>query len=157
MLKECVIDLGAIPKLPFAEAVVKKHVGNGVVKIELRPDDNLYINGKRYDLFWTEKQKNGSVSGHELRAELEESGGLLNINVLRLLFEHPEMYPEHWKKDEEDNGLHVIFLDSIFSGYPKKDSLCVSSAGWNVDRVLAYYQGLDDDYGPDEPALRLVA
>ena len=85
------VDLGAAPRLPFDTAEVVKHEGEGVVEIELRSDDNLYIDGKKVVLYLSEGQKGDKrIVGHELRQELESGEQvLLNSNVLDYLYHHP--------------------------------------------------------------------
>ena len=62
------IDLAKPPQLPFKGAEVVKHEGKGVVKLELRSDDNLYIDGKKVVLHLSERQMGDkAVVGHELR------------------------------------------------------------------------------------------
>ena len=59
----------------------------GFVEIELRPDDNLYIDGKKVVLNLSERQMNNNrVVAHELRMELAGGKqGLLNCNVMDCL------------------------------------------------------------------------
>ena len=82
------IDIGASLQLPFDGAEVFKHDGTGIVEIELRSDDNLYVDGKKVKLFLSEMQKgNKEIVGHELCQEFENGEQvLLNNNVLDL---HP--------------------------------------------------------------------
>ncbi|PCI30344.1 hypothetical protein COB55_00045 [Candidatus Wolfebacteria bacterium] len=140
------IDLGKSPRLPFDGAEVVTHEGTGVVDIELRSDDNLYLDGKKVELFLSEKQTGDSVVvGNELRKELE--GGkkvLLNSNVLDYIYDHPELYPEHWKKDE--NGYtryNIFFWGSIFR---KKGDLCACYLYWDDGALNRNEHWLKNDW-----------
>ena len=142
------IDLATSPRFPFEGAKVVKHEGEGVVKIELRSDDNLYIDGKKVVLDLSERQMGDKrVVGHELRQELE-SGELvvLNSNALDYIFDHPELYPEHWKNNGEGEPLLVFFWGSLFSG-PSGGGLCVRCLCWGGGGLGRFYRWLD--YGWD--------
>ncbi len=56
----------------------------------------LKFNSAKISLYPSEKQKNGSISGHDLRKELSGKP-VMNANVLDYLFAHPELIPEEWK------------------------------------------------------------
>jgi hypothetical protein len=120
------IDLAKAPRLPFDGAEVFKHEGKGVVEIELCSNDNLYIDGKKVVLHLSERQMGDKrIIGHELRKELENGTQvLLNSNVLDYLYDHPELFPEHWKKDESGEIRYIFFWGSIFRG-PSDGDLCV--------------------------------
>ena len=125
-------DLAAPPRLPFDNAEEVKHVGKGVVEIELRSDDNLYIDGKKVVLPLSERQMdNKRIVGNELRQELEDGTQvLLNSNVLDYLYDHPELFPEHWKKNERDETLYIFFWGSIFRN-PSNGDLYVRYLYWD--------------------------
>ena len=127
-------------------AEVVKHEGRGRVSLELR-DDNLYLDGKKVELFLSERQKGENrVVGHELRVELE--GGeriLLNSNVLDYIFDHPELFPEHWKKDENGDTRYIFFWGSIFRG-PSDGRLFVRCLCWVDDGLSRHYGWLAFDW-----------
>mgnify|MGYP006893377473 CR=1 FL=1 len=126
------IDLGAPARLPFDVAEVVKHDGKGVVEIELRSDDNLYIDGKKVELFLSERQMGDKrIVGHELRKELENGEQvLLNSNVLDYLYDHPELFPKHWKKKNKNGEIQYIFFwGSVFRD-PSDGGLCVRYLSW---------------------------
>lgn len=127
------VDLAKAPRLPFDKAEVVKHEGKGVVEIELRSDDNLYIDGKKVVLHLSERQMGDRVVlGDELRKELEDGTlVLLNSNVLDYLYDHPELFPEHWKKHGHGETLLIFFWGSIFL-HPSSDRLSVRCLGWDV-------------------------
>jgi len=139
------IDLGKAPQLPFDNAEVVKHEseinGKKVVEIELRSDDQLYIDGKKVVLHLSERQMGDKrIVGHELREELESGEQvLLNSNVLDYLYDHPELFPEHWKKDENDETRYIFFWGSIFR-LPSFGNLFVRGLYWSDG-------GLDRRYG----------
>ncbi len=125
------IDLAKTPRLPFDNAEVVKHEGKGIVEIELRSDDNLYIDGKKVVLHLSKRQMGDKrVQGHELRKELEDGTQvLLNSNVLDYLFDHPELFPEHWKKNEQGETLYIFFWGNIFRS-PSHGNLYVRCLCW---------------------------
>ena len=110
------IDLAKSPRLPFdgADEVVKHDStinGKNVVEIELRSDDNLYVDRMKIILHLSE----GLMSCdryrgcYELRQELKNGElVLLNNNILDKISDHPEMFPEHWKRDEYGNIRTII-------------------------------------------------
>jgi len=116
MVTKHTVDLGAPPRPPFDGAEVVKHEGDGVVEIELRSDDNLYIDDKKVELFLSERQKGDKwIVGQELHRELEDGEQVfLNSNVLDYIYEHPELFPEHCKKDENGDTRYIFFWGSIF-------------------------------------------
>lgn len=107
------VDLATPPRLPFETAEVIRHEGSGVVEIELRSDDNLYIDGKKVVLHLSERQKGDKgIVGYELRQEIESGERvLLNSNVKDYLYGHPELFPKHWKKNQNS---YIFFWGSIF-------------------------------------------
>ena len=156
------IDLAVSPGLPFDGAEVVKHIGeiNGknVVEIELRSDDNLYIDGKKVVLHLSERQiGNKTVVGHELRKELESGERvLLNSNVLDYLYDHPELFPEHWKKDGSRETRYIHFWGSVFRD-PSGVSLCVRYLYWGVGGLYRYYGWLDRGWVRRDPAASLAS
>ena len=140
-----VIDLGSPARLPFDGAVLEVHRGAGIVKLERRGDD-LCLNGKPLGLFFSRKQKNGKmVEGHTLRKELEKRGGNVSAKVLDYLVEHPELYPENWKKDSQ------VFWDDIFRD-PSDGDLCVRCGCWSEGKVISSYRWLDGAWLVNLPA-----
>lgn len=150
MKKECgatqgkyTVDLGQTPRLPFGGAEVVKHEGQGFVEIELRPDDNLYIDGKKVVLNLSERQMNNNrVVAHELRMELAGGKqGLLNCNVMDCLLRYPELFPKHWKKDENGENRHIFFWGSIFQA--ARNTLFVRYLYWSAAGLVGRYLWLD--------------
>src|SRR3989344_1801838 len=124
-----VIDCHADPTIPYKGWTVQEHLKQGQMKLELRPDGELYLNAKKVVLHLSEAQQDGKVvEGHKLHTELlenEDEDTILNANVLDYLLAHPELIPESWKKDAEGRTLYVFFHGTTFrdsDGY-----LCVRS------------------------------
>lgn len=157
-----IINLAKPPRLPFRNAVLVKHDskinGKSVVKIELRSDDNLYLDGKKIVLHLSKRQMGEKVvKGHELREELE-SGELvlLNSNVLDYIYDHPELFPEHWKKDENGGTRFIFFWGSIFQRRSEVD-LYIHSAYWSDDHLECDYACLDYNWFHDNPSVSLAS
>jgi hypothetical protein len=152
------VDLGVPPRLPFNGAEVVKHEGTGVVEIELRSDDNLYVDGKKVELFLSERQKgNKRIVGHELRQELESGEKvLLNSNVLDYLYDHPELYPEHWKQDEKGDTRYIFFWGSSFR-HSALGNLCTRSLFWVSGGLHRYYHWLGYDWDRQYPSASVAS
>lgn len=147
---EALIDLSVPCKLPFNGAERVSPAKSGIVKLERRGDD-LYIDGKKIELFLSAGQKGDSyIVGHDLRKELEARGGNLSGSVLDHLEAHPELWPESWKKDSQGNTIYVFFWDDIFrysDGY-----LYVRYGYWRGGRVVSNYNWLDNNWNGNNPA-----
>jgi len=152
------IDLAKAPTLPFNGAEVTKHEGKGVVEIELRSDDNLYIDSKKIVLHLSERQKgDGRIQGHELRKELEDGSlVILNSNVLDYLYDHPELFPEHWKKDENGETRSIYFWGSIFRD-PSDGNLCVRCLYWDDSGPYRDHGWLDVDWSRQGPSASVAS
>jgi hypothetical protein len=150
------IDFAKLPKLSFKGAKVTKHEGKGRVIIELRSDDNLYIDGKKVVLYLSEHQKGkNTISGHRLRKELEKQGQiLLNSNVLDYLFDHPELFPEHWKEDEKGEIRCIFFWGSILR-HPSDGSLYVRYFYWEAGNLYQNEKFLGNGWDCQCPAVTL--
>ena len=157
-VKQHTVDLGVPPQLPFGGAEVVKHGGRGVVGIELRSDDNLYLDGKKVEIFLSERQKGDNrIVGHELRQELKSGEQvLLNSNVLDYLYDHPELFPEHWKKDENGETQYIFFWGSIFR-HPLYGRLYVRFLCWDVGRLIRDYRWLDRDWARQAPSVSIAS
>ncbi len=150
------IDLSSPCRLPFSGAEVEIHRGEGVVKLEKRGDD-LYLDGKKITLFLSEEQKGtGRIVGHPLRKKLEVRGGNVSAKVLDHLEDHPELWLESWKKNEDGETLYVFFWGDIFRN-PSYGSLYVRFGYWRVGRVLSSYHWLDDGWRSFNPAASLAS
>lgn len=142
---EHTIDFSVPCRLPFDGAECVSPAKSGVDKLELR-DDNLYLNGKKIELVLSNKQKgSGVIVGHKLSIEREKLGGNLSAKILDYLEEHPELWPESWKKDVDDNIIYIYFWYDIFRD-PVDDALCVRYGYWDGGKVVSSYSWLDDDW-----------
>lgn len=152
------VDLGKSPRLPFDTAEVVKHEGEGIVEIELRSDDNLYVDDKLVSLFLSEKQKgDGRIVGTELRVELEDGDQvLLNSNVLGYLCDHPKLFPEHWKKDENGDIRYIYFWGSIFRD-PSNGLFYVRYLFWYGGEPALDYGWLDDGWHRQNPSASVAS
>lgn len=152
------VDLGVSPRLPFDTAEVVKHEGEGVVEIELRSDNNLYVDGKKVVLCLSERQGGDKrIVGHELRQELESGEQvLLNSNVLDYLYDHPELFPEHWKKDENGEIRYIFFWGSIFRG-PARGGLSAHCLYWFGGGLSQSYDWLDHDWDRRNPSASVAS
>jgi hypothetical protein len=113
------VNLAENPRPPFEGAEVVKHdiTINGKSQVELKPvGDELFVDGIKIILHLSERQiGDRCVAGHELRKELEDGEQLLlNSNVLDYLYDHPELFPKHWKKDENGETRYIYFWGTIF-------------------------------------------
>jgi hypothetical protein len=138
------INLDSPAKLPFDGAVPEVHRGTGIVKLEKKAD-GVYLDGKKLSIFLSEGQKNGRVVGKVLCTELEVRGNNVSAKVLDTFVEHPELYPEEWKKDEKGNTLYVFFWDDIFRD-PADGDLYVRYGFWVGGKVVSLYYWLDNDW-----------
>ena len=156
------IDLAWPPRRPFDNAEVVKHNseinGKRVVEIELRSDDNLYIEGKKIVPNFSERQVgNKQVVGYELRGELESGEQvLLNSNVLDYIFDHPELFPEHWKKDEDGNIRFIYFWGSTFRS-PSNGSLYARGLYWGGSELRRRYKWLGCDWDRQDPSASVAS
>lgn len=162
------VNLAKPPRLPLGGSLmgceVAKHEtkinGESVVEIELFSDDNLYINGKKIELFLSERQKNGKlIFGYVLQEILENGDYIpLNSNVLDCIYYHPELFPEHWKLDENGNTRYIFFPGSRFivprSRFiiPLFDLQCIRFLFWNSGSVCRAERILGLGWGIKSPS-----
>lgn len=149
------IDLAVPCKLPFKGAERISPAKSGVVKIERR-GGNLYIDGKKIELFHSAGQQGDShIVGHELRKEFEAKGGQCGGSILDHLVAHPELWPESWKRDENGDTIFVYFWDDIFRG--SDGGLCVRYGYWSAGRVVSYHDWLDYVWYRFRPSASVVS
>ena len=118
-----------------------EHRKGGMVKLERRGDD-LYVNGKKIELFLAEGQKDG-IKGRQLRSMLAEKL-VLNANILDYLLKNPKLIPESWK------DKYVFFWGDVY-----RDSfgnLYVRYLYWGDDGWRWVYFWLDNVFYGDCPA-----
>lgn len=156
------IDLSKPPRLLFDYAEVVKHDseinGKKVVEIELRLDDNLYIDGKKVVLHLSERQMGDKVvEGHELREELESGEQVfLNSNVLDYIYKHPALFPRHWKKNEQGESIVIYFWGSIFRN-TSDVYLYVPYLYWDGDLLIRQYHWLGSDWDRLSPSVSVAS
>lgn len=150
LLTEFSVNLDGPARLPFPSAVLEVHRGSGVVKVE-RKLDGTYIDKKKPGLFLSEKQRGGGYPGHNLRKEVEARNNNLSAVLLDFFVEHPEFWPDEWKKDSQGNTLCVLFWDDIFRS-PSIDRLFVRYGCWDGGRVVSNYDWLDGILDGSYPA-----
>ncbi len=152
---EVLIDLSVPCKLSFNEAEWVSLAKSSVVKLERRGND-LYLDGKKINLFFSEKQKSGIHGGHDLRKELEARGGNVSASILDKCVENPALWPESWKKNDQGNTMYVYFWDDIFR-HPTDGYLCVRCGCWGGGRVVSGCGWLVDDWLSDSPSASLAS
>ena len=149
-----VIDLSSPARLPFIGATLEVHRGSGIVKLERRGDD-LYLDGKKINLFLSKKQKGGSIGGHDLRKELEKRGDNVSAKVLDHLVDHPELWPESWKKDKDCKTIYIFFWDDIFRD--SDGGLFVRFGCWRGGKVVSNYVWLGHGWFGYSPSASLAS
>jgi len=94
------------------------------------------------DLYQSEKQKNGGVSGLDLRSELTLEK-VLNGNVLDYLFEQPQLIPEvlYFKKVFFFGTIYQDFRSEFFARYL---IACSQQCFWGYSNLREKMGG--DDY-----------
>lgn len=120
-----IIDTTKVQELPsWATLVENKTFG----KIEWKPED--------FDLYLSEEQKTGYITGHTLREKLKDEP-VMNLAMAQFFLDNPKLYPEAWK------GKWIYFWGTIVQhsdGYLRvpyligRGDLVVLSWYW-----LAYY------------------
>lgn len=101
----------------------------------IKPDD--------IDLYVSEEQKEGSVSGNELQKKLANLP-VLNAVMLDWYLAHPERIPETWK------GKLVFFWGTIYRG--ADGGLRVRYLGWNGGQWYWYCGWLGSYFYSSRPA-----
>ena len=149
------INLSIPCKLPFTDAEHVSSAKSGIVRLE-RHGDDLCLDGKKINLFLSDGQKGGFIVGHELRKELEAKDGNVSAKVLDHTVEHPELWPESWKKDDQGRTIYIFFWDDIFR-LPVRDRLYVRYGCWGGGRVVSHYRWLGYGWNVRSPAASLAS
>lgn len=144
-----VVSLSASPKLPFNEAEVKSHIGEGWAIVEKRVN-GLYVNGRKVVLYLSRRQQNGRLlKGYDLREELTDKP-VLNANLLDALYDNPRLIPEEWK------GKAIFFWGTIYRN--SHGDLYVRCLCWDDGSWPWYYYWLGHDwYDNYDPAAVLAS
>lgn len=106
------------------------------------------FNPAEISFFLSNKQKKGSIVGHDLRKELAKRA-VLNANVLDYLLAHPELIPDKWK------GKYIFFWGTIY-----RDSvgrLYARCLRWGGGRWDWDYRWLGRDFYDNNPAMILAS
>lgn len=149
------VDLSVPCKLPFNGAELVSPAKSGVKKLERRGDD-LCLDGQKINLFLSEEQQGSKViGGYELRKELEVRGGNVSAKVLDCLEEHPELWPESWKKDKNGNTIYIFFFDDIFRDSDSR--LYVRYGCWYGGEVMSLCRWLGGGWGDSYPSASLAS
>ena len=148
-------NLDADPSLPFDGAMFdgtkkSKHARQGQVELEYRPDeDELYVNGKKFVPYLSEKQLGDKVvRGYDLQVEAEANSPT-NATLADVLYEHQEFIPKKFR-DRAWFFWATIFSDSdgdLFVRY-----LVLSVKVWYRD-----YDWLDSGWGERSPSASLAS
>lgn len=112
-LIEHLIDLDADPYVPDGWKV-ERHIKGG----------SFQFDPEQVAFYLSEKQKKGTIRGHDLKKELEKKP-VFNANLLDYLLAHPDIIPDEWKRNE----FRIIF----FWGTEYRDAdgkLCVRYLCW---------------------------
>ena len=107
---------------------------------------------EKITLYLSDKQKSGTISGNELRKELEKIT-VLNVNVLDYLFANQHFIPESWKKSKS-----IFFWGTVYR-YSDCGHLCVRYIFWTSRACWDWhYSWLDCDFSSDSnPTAALLA
>ena len=93
---------------------------------EHQKSGQINFNPTKTELYLSKKQKNGVISGNDLRKELKGKS-VLNANVLDYLLAHPRLIPDSWK------GKYVFCLGTVYrNSYGRLfvRGLCWNGAKW---------------------------
>ena len=138
------IDLDSPARLPsgmFSSSVLQIHRGSGIVEL-CRRGNVLLLNGKPLNLFYSLRQKkHKSLSGRELRHELENRGNNVGAKVLDCLEDNSALCPDNWKRDDDGNTPYFHFWDDIFLDMNRLP--CVRFGRWSDGRVVSDCSLLD--------------
>ena len=87
-----------IPKGPYLKGKGTEHQKMGKIRLEKREDGKLYANGVEVVPYLSPNQQDGNtITGHELRKELEEKQ-VLNACVGWYLLAYPKLIPDDWNR-----------------------------------------------------------
>ena len=126
------VDLDANPDKPFDGAILTKHLKQGKVRVEYRPDeDELYVGGKKVVLWLSKEQlAGGVVKGVVLQPEAERNNPI-NATLVDWLCNNQSFIPKRWQ------GRTWFFWGSEW---------CVSGGGRYVCCLYWDGTGWDRDY-----------
>ncbi len=147
------VNLSAIPQLPFDGATIEWNQGSGWVTVENR-DGQLYVEGRLVTFHLVEGQKTGTVKGHDLRKDLVNLA-TLHPNIMDALYENVHLIPESCKVDDEGRTRYIFFWSV---GYRDSDGvLYVRCLYWGGGAWYRDYYWLDNDWNVQRPAAMLAS
>ena len=114
---------------------------------------NIKFDPSKIDLYLSEKQKNRSIKGHDLREELKGKK-VLNANVADHLLKYPQIFPKKWKKDSEGKIRFIFFWGTIY--YTSCGNLFVRYLYWGGGQLHSDRIWLDSSFNDLNPAAVLV-
>lgn len=132
-IPEHLIDSDAAPFIPGGWSV-DEHKTSGLFEFD----------SAKISLYLSEKQKEGIISGHDLRKDLAGKP-VMNANVLDYLLARPELIPEEWK------GKHIFFWGTIYCD--SFGNLYVRCLHWDGSRWCWGYGCFSDGCASDAPAV----
>jgi len=140
VVKVHVIDLDADPLIPYEGWQVVEHQKGG--KIEWSPEKvNLYL---------SPNQQNGkTIQGHKLWEELQPKIPF-NANLLDYIADHPHLFPEEWKVDEQGRTRYIYCHGTKYRD--TDGSLYVRCFCWGGGHVQANYYFLGVHWDDQDPA-----
>jgi hypothetical protein len=121
-----IIDCDKEPNISYEGWTIESHKKMGKLK----------WNPKNVELYLSEKQKDGYISGINLQKELENKL-VLNACVLDYLLKHQNLIPDSWK------GRYIFFWGTIYrnsNGYLFVRCLFWCDGGWYWG---SYWRGVD--------------
>jgi len=147
-----IVDCDAQPFVPEGWTV-EEHKKMGQMKLKKKGEE-LFLNGQKLVFLSKRQVKGKSIVGHELRKELGNET-VLNANVLDHLLAHPELIPDSWKKDAEDNYRYIFFWGTIYRY--SDGGLCVRFLDWFGGEWCWDYYWLGGGWSVGDPAAVLAS
>lgn len=136
------VNLEAVPKRPYPEAIIGTHNGLGWVILE-RHFDGLYMNDRKVVRLACEQRKIGSITGPALRRKLK-SRAMINANILDVLAENHHLIPEDWTS--VNGGVCcTFFLGSEYRDF--RQNTYVRSIIFDAGGCHAGYRSLNNYFG----------
>ena len=126
------IDCNTAPFVPENWSV-EQHIKGGLITFD----------STKITLWLSDQQKNGRVTGYELRQELTNKP-VLNANVLDYLLAHQKEIPEEWKNQ------YTFFWSTIYRD--SDGDVVVRCLVWDGSQWRWGFSWLDIDFGSDRPA-----
>lgn len=159
---ENVFDASLPCQFPFYGAMRKVQYffdgDNTIWKLEKHGGD-LYANDKKIGVYRSEYQLGGqSIEGYKLRAEIDgKPEAKLPAALLDYLVEHPMLWPECWKKDENGDSIYIYiyFWGDIFND--PGGALYVRYGCWRDGQVISEYSHLYKHWSGNNPAGSLAS